>query len=771
MFEKILSLLKQSSSSGQFCTQVSKSFDDLKLVVDPNGPLEFPLSETTAKALIRYAQPAQFGLGEKTLFDPRVRNVWEIRADRLQIDEASWGPLLKSVLGRVQHDLNLPAKGHLSAHLHNLLIYEPGQFFLGHQDSEKIDGMLGTLVVLLPSFFEGGALVIDQHGDQQIFPAPTKLLRELTFIAFYSDCVHEVKPVTSGYRVALTYNLVFESPSEAIAPRSNKDLTSELGRYFFDPSQASTRTEGQRPPWFVYLLDHEYSERGLSWNGLKGVDRFRAEELLGSAENLGLTAHLALGDIHQIWSTESDAPWGRYGRRRYRYHNDDDDDEDADEDLKAYRLTELIEDECVLHHWINPKGQRAEMGKCGIQQDLMCWTKSVDEYKPFKSEYESYTGNAGNTLDRWYHRAAIVLWAAESNFASLGFVDMSWTLKTIGQILSQNLTEGQLALKQILPHWRSIDPSYFLYSSDKQLSSTVVKNAIAAMEPELAEALLSPLGMRTILHTPESDLLSFAESYGESWFLQQMQNWQVRQHKYNVVELDNLVRLVEVFSKHFRKIANWIWEYQCSLIVARDIECAAHDTPKTIKQDLVKRMRRIEVQLYAAQTMDDPQLSNRVVDQLLSYPKLYLTVELAQLIPRLMKNQDRSSLALWGIDRLLAETKARLMKQAAIRREDDNWSILEKVACNCVECEKLKIFLAACRQQKIVWPLAKDRRQHIHEILESMDIPVSHVTQHTGSPHKLVLTKSPELFQISGERARSASELLVFLEKIKGVNK
>jgi hypothetical protein len=35
------------------------------------------------------------------------------------------------------------------------LVYEPDQFFLPHQDSEKDDSMIGTLVVTLPSRFTG----------------------------------------------------------------------------------------------------------------------------------------------------------------------------------------------------------------------------------------------------------------------------------------------------------------------------------------------------------------------------------------------------------------------------------------------------------------------------------------------------------------------------------------------------------------------------------------------------------------------------------------
>ncbi|CAM6001081.1 unnamed protein product [Sphagnum balticum] len=760
MFEKIISLLRQTSSSSQFCTQISTSFDDVKIVVDPNGPIELPISEQNAKALIRYAQPAKFGLGEKTLYDARVRNVWEIPADRINIDEIPWEHTLNSVLNQVQNDLSLSLDGRLTAHLHNLLIYEPGQFFMGHQDSEKIDGMLGTLVVLLPSVFEGGDLVVNQHGDQRIFTVPADLKSSLTFFAFYSDCVHEVKPVTSGYRVALTYNLVFESTAETIAARSNHDLTSGLSRYFFEPLRANSLANGERPPWLVYLLDHEYSQRGLSWNGLKGVDRLRAAELLGSAENLGLTIHLALVDIHQTWSTEFEESWGRYGRSRYRHDSDDDDDDEYESG--GHRVTELINDEYELCSWVDRLGQQTELRSCGIPLELMCWTKSVDEYKPFRSEYEGYTGNAGNTLDRWYHRAAIVMWPTASEFASLGFVDMSSALKKIEKILSQNIVEGQSALKQILPHWKKIDPSYFIYAADKIPAVAVVKTAIAASEPELAAQLLSPMGIRSI-NTPASELLPLAQSYGEPWFLKQMQAWKNSQQDYHLVEVENLIQFVESFGKLFREIAIWIWEYQFSLVVSLDKESAKHCSSKAIKQELDKRMGRMWSLLCSAQMMDDTRLSNRAVDHILSHPILYHAVGLSALVRQSMKNQKQSP-ASWGVDRLLADTKARLMKQASIHRKSDDWSIGENIPCDCGDCQSLKVFLSASKQQKIVWPLAKDRRQHIHRIIDSMGISVSHTTQHTGSPHKLVLTKSPDLFKISLENAKSASEQLRLLE-------
>ena len=57
----------------------------------------------------------------------------------------------------VKEELGLPHAAGLTADLHSFLVYEPNQFFLAHQDSEKDDSMVGTLVVTLPSSYAGGS--------------------------------------------------------------------------------------------------------------------------------------------------------------------------------------------------------------------------------------------------------------------------------------------------------------------------------------------------------------------------------------------------------------------------------------------------------------------------------------------------------------------------------------------------------------------------------------------------------------------------------------
>ncbi len=133
---------------GTFATRRSSPADDLRLEVTGVGRIGWPITRETARKLCAVARPARYGLKDETRFDPRVRDCWEIPKSRISIDGRSWGHTLRPMLDRIQRDLGLADGSRLRAELHNLLVYGPGQFFLTHQDSEKTDDMIGTLIVV-----------------------------------------------------------------------------------------------------------------------------------------------------------------------------------------------------------------------------------------------------------------------------------------------------------------------------------------------------------------------------------------------------------------------------------------------------------------------------------------------------------------------------------------------------------------------------------------------------------------------------------------------
>ncbi len=110
--------------------------------------------------------------------------------------------------------------------------------------------MFGSLVLVLPTPHEGGELILQHQGNKWTYDASQALSLlphaspRVAYVAFFSDVDHEVKRVTSGYRVTITYNLHFSEPAaplqglDIIQPRAanNPEVESGLTALLNDPT-------------------------------------------------------------------------------------------------------------------------------------------------------------------------------------------------------------------------------------------------------------------------------------------------------------------------------------------------------------------------------------------------------------------------------------------------------------------------------------------------------------------------------------------------------
>ncbi|KAF2102572.1 hypothetical protein NA57DRAFT_10257, partial [Rhizodiscina lignyota] len=137
-----------------------------------------------------------------------------------------------------------------------------------HLEKEEVPGMFGTLVVCLPSRHTGGEMILSHHG--QLISLETALSSDfdLSAIAWYSDVKHEIKPVLTGYRLALTYNLARaagsgERPSAKTIHKRNTEIQRAFEQWQDDDNE----------PLLVYILGNTYTNVSLSMRNLKGHDR------------------------------------------------------------------------------------------------------------------------------------------------------------------------------------------------------------------------------------------------------------------------------------------------------------------------------------------------------------------------------------------------------------------------------------------------------------------------------------------------------------------
>ena len=140
MYAEIIKALQISDSNraenSSFYAEYILKLENLNINVRVVGQLKFPFAKDTLDKLLTMATPAKFGLREQTLLDPNIRNTKEIAAQ--YIDVSFNERALANMLFTLGNNMGLSENTKLVPHLHNLLIYGPGQFFKAHQDSEKL---------------------------------------------------------------------------------------------------------------------------------------------------------------------------------------------------------------------------------------------------------------------------------------------------------------------------------------------------------------------------------------------------------------------------------------------------------------------------------------------------------------------------------------------------------------------------------------------------------------------------------------------------------
>lgn len=425
--------LRHLERPGSFAVRHHESAQGLAIDVDGLGEVRLPVQPARVRELIAHARPSPFGYRDLTLRDPSVRDSWEIVGDRVRLDSA-WQARLGRGVSRVVEGLGFPAGARVEAKLHKLVIYEAGQFFAPHRDSEKAASNVATLVVVLPSAHEGGELVVTHHGQEVRFSAAAAASsNRLSFLGFYVDCPHEITPVASGFRVALTFTLEVARSAHRVPLLTERlrGLERRLEVYFRDNEA------------LVYLLEHQYSRQSLGWHQLKNGDRARCDALRSAAEAVGARCYLALA------LTIEGYPW-------YGDDDDLDDLDDLDDASCELRPTDLqegpweqlewppddepqelatwpggfltveeatpfalgadwtFEADVGLLQWFDTDGRPCEGPELSVDA---CAAMAVEPHRWQGQDGARYpwTGNEGGSAETWFHIAAVVVLPAEAD--------------------------------------------------------------------------------------------------------------------------------------------------------------------------------------------------------------------------------------------------------------------------------------------------------------------------------------------------------------------
>jgi hypothetical protein len=657
-----------------------------------------------------------------------------------------WARFLAETVAKVQQELGLENQ-QLDSHLYDLLLYEPGSFFLPHRDGEKLDRMLATLVIVLPSSYEGGEIVIRHDGQERAvdFSTIDQNRLQLHFAAFYADCEHEVRPLRKGYRLCLVYNLTLARSKKPIPAPRDSEHVERVGALLRDWAADGARRK------LVITLDHQYTRGGVAWDALKGVDRAKARVLQEAARQAGCKAYLGLLTFWESGSAEETGGGSRYARRHH--WRDAYDEEESSTGTGKYTMEEVFDSSLTAEQISDREGQGLPISKLTIDRDELLDPEALTAVTP-EEDYEGYTGNEGMTLERWYHHAAVFLWPERRHFEILCDDDSRRAVPVLNQMVARwqgSRGAGAAVLKTqsidlaraILARWPDVP-----FAREVRLEQGIgdlLDTLVALDQPRLIGAFLGNVLVKDASVVPDMSLAVLCRKYGWETFQEQLLTF-VKNTTRETLQR-NVGLLEQVGTARAGKKQGWVElsarlaQELVSALEAIDQESDSHDW-RSREVDRAEVLASLARALIAS---DQEELLSRVVAHVLAAPKTYPLTQahmkaLMSLQPWLKKNLKKPSPAVTG---WLASCRAQLEAlTASAPWEPTDFRRPAAIACECAECAELKQFLQDPRENVHRFRAREERRKHLEYTIRGNKCDLDLATDRRGSPQTLVCTKN-----------------------------
>lgn len=704
------------------------------------GRIALPLLAPQAEQLIALAMPSPFGRGQETLVDTNVRKTWQIPMDRVALLGRHWPDTLAAIV--TQAAAGLGVKDAVTAEPYKLLVYDTGSFFVEHRDTEKSNGMFATLVINLPSVFSGGELIVRHKGKEVFLNLNSADANDLSFAAFYADCVHEVRPVTAGYRLTLIYNLLRQGGGSAPTPPAYDEQTNAIAALLV---QWAEQAGDDTPQKLIYPLEHAYTSAELGFDALKNADAAAARVLVPASEEADCELHLALMSIEESGSAEQHYARRRRGRTYYR--DDDDDDDEHDDD---FEIIEVLDRDMRLSQWRAPDGGHLAFGPLPFAEEEFCPSNSIDDMEPDEQHFHEATGNEGASYERTYQRAAMVLWPRARKLKMLSEAGPAVSLPYLAGLAARwtSSGDGKNAALWLDAH---------ALSGQMLLSWPNEPRYKGASDPEREASMISTL--------IELDDLERIDE-----FLAQVPS----KGRYGALENTALVRAIGLLSPQrgaalIEQIVTrnaHMGADACADLLARMVALPAGANPHALLPAAVALVETllgeranphpaepwhrpapitpdlVDTLLYALATIEAISLAERLVGHMLANTRNFdFDAVLTEAALRLAQRPQMKQLACIGrlhaacVEHLRARVGESLAPPADFARPCT-------LACGCDYCAALGKFLADPLQPEWILKAAETHRRHVEATITQSRCDLDVTTRTQGKPHSLIATKN-----------------------------
>ena len=584
--------------------------------------------------------------------------------------------------------------------------------------------MFGTMIVQLPSIYEGGQLVVHHQNKVKEFDFSGRVGSfNFHYAAFYADCQHEIKPVNEGNRLCLVYNLVY-SGCVNLAPANNSQMASTIASSIKKWASSCD----MEPLMMVYLLEHQYCESSLTFNLLKGRDRAVSDVLLQAKKNFNFDIYLAQVNVSQNWSAEDE-----------------------------YSPDDLLDEDITADHLTSPDGHCVSSPLC-LGREYMIPEDRFDELDPDEEEFNSYTGNEGATLDRQYHLTALLFWPPKNRPHSLGIRNMI-------ELFQQQLSM-QAGKKELVTAAKELVGACSCCNIPCARDFSAILECLVPIESqELILDLFKIISSSSSIHV---DILTMESFRGNVLKIASKFGWSIL-----MSPLQTIFRQLPMYSNSitvYTSFLNVLLHSEESK-TQREVCCCLADAVVDVVmkiEDSSSQLNFVTELFICLLKLKSDKLSRSFVPTLCSKPKAFpvLTV-LAPACQQLQKflsgnkNTPFLDLVSYCISSLEASTRT-----APVCPQ--HWSQSVALTCSCQDCKELVLFLQHPSQIQHRFKMGEQRRRHLQDQLRTKACTVTCTTERVGSPHTLVVTKTRAAYQKACVLHKKKVAMLSMLQGIAG---
>lgn len=706
--------------------------------VEGVGTLAFPILPVQAEQLVSIAEAAPYGRGEATVVDRDVRRTWQIDAGKVRIGGRHWEKILAELVAEASRGLGVDEP--VAAEFYKLLVYDAGSFFVAHRDTEKVPGMFATMVFVLPSSHRGGELIV-RHLDREVVldPRPEEP-SEVGFAAFFADCVHEVRPVTTGFRLTLVYNLRLPAKRRSLkAPdfRAQQGQIVTLLRRWADAEN--------EPDKLVLPLEHAYTPAELSFGALKGADAGMASVLVQAAAEADCDLHLVLVSIEESGSAEG----GGYYSRRRRSRDEEDDE--------AFEVVEIIDRALILSEWRRPDGGEPGFRDFPFAEDELCPPDAFEDLTPDEQHFHEATGNEGASFDRTYRRAGLVLWPRARRLAVLNQAGLGATLPHLEELTTRWET-GDPALRSSL--WREVDElsGHMLRSWSRETwrdDGDTAPSRMLDLQVRLGNAQRIDeflAGLSAEGHYAASDNEAIVRA------ARLLPARRAVELLVQIIKANGPTRLGACADLVLRCATASVGTDDLVEIGAAVIDAMPGDPAKATANEPWRRREPVAsglvVDLLTAASRIDAGLAAQAIEHILAWPKAYgpddVLVPAAWAFARVAESVD------WpAVLRLRQAALDHLRQRIALPLQPpSDWARANPLTCTCIDCRDLGMFLVAPDRQHWRLRAIQHKRSHVEKSVRTSACDLDLTTERHGSPHTLVAIKNQASYQRRVEQRR-----------------